>query len=464
MSKSKPENKKANGAQEQAHAVKTIYIDPSDRKPGEKKYKEMTVEEKRAALKDAVKAVFDLFEKPEFQELLKDAEERERRLLPYVEKVLSEPKNRRKYKGITPQAVLENLNIMGRVVDPEEITAEILKKAQQKKRAQEAHEIQKEKRAQVQEQEKAGAAIKYASGETLQTTGTKLANEFYSIAPPFTEIDGQLTLNTIYANKAGHDIAVYSYFNFNEGELKRYGITRRQFTDYDYFVAMVCNNLYLENNKQVSLTKIWHEMGNPKSPNPKQLQELREALILGATTILHISNKEVLDHYKIDTETYSDIASPVIPAQIKTDYSRANGSIMNATVYINALSPFILVADPLNQISTWDKQVLKLYDGSRSARYWRVMRYLMQQIAWIRNDPSRSNKITIEHLCATVGDKTRADKQRTLKLTYELLDKVFKPLDYVSSYKTDNKDGGIILNYNKDRKPKLNPENPKNQK
>ena len=464
MSKSKPEKKKTNDTREHVHVVKSISIDPNDIKPGEKKWGELTEEEQKETLKGVDKAVFDLFEKPAFQDLLKDAEERERILLPYIEKVLNEPKNRRRYKGITPQAVLDNLTLTGRVADPEEITAEILKKAQQKKRAQEAHEIQREKRAQLEEQEKAGAVIKYATGDTLQTTSTKLANEFYSIAPPFTEIDGQLTLNTVYASKAGHDIAVYSYFNFNEGELKRYGIARRQFTDYDYFVAMVCNNLFMENNKQVSLTKIWHEMGNPKSPNPKQLQELREAIILGATTILHISNKEVLDHYNIDTETYSDIASPVIPAQIKTDYSRANGSIMNVTVNINALSPFMLVAEPLGQISTWDKQILKLYDGSRSARYWKVMRYLMQQIAWIRHDKSRNNKITIEHLCAAVGDKTRADKQRTLKLTYELLDKVFIPLDYISSYKTDNKDGGIIVNYNKERKPKLNPENPKSQK
>ncbi len=464
MSKSKPEKKKTNEAQEQKRIVKSINLDTIKPEPGEKKWGELTEEEQREALKGVVKAVFDLFEKPAFQDLLRDAEERERILLPYIEKVLKDPKNRRKYKGITPQAVLDNLTLTGRVADPEEITAEILKKAQQKKRAQEAHEIQKEKRAQLQGHEKAGAVIRYENGDILQTTNTKLANEFYSFAPPFTEIEGQLTLNTIYANKAGRDIIVYSCFSFNEDELKRHGITRRQFTDYDYFVAMVCNNLYLEGNIKVSLTKIWHEMGNPKSPNPKQLQELREALILGATTFLYINNKEVLDLYKIDTDKYSDIISPVIPAQIKTDYSRANGNIMDGTVKLNDLSPFILVANPLNQICTWDKQVLKLYDGSRSARYWRVMRYLMGQIAWIRNNPSRNNKITIEHLCAAVGDKTRADKQRTLKLTYELLDKVFIPLDYISSYKTDNKDGGIIVNYNKERKPKLNPENPKSQK
>lgn len=449
----------------QKRVIKRVTIDTENaagRTMNEIRSSGFMTEEEKALLNDAVNSVMSLFQKPEFKELLNDAEERERILLPFVEKVLKDPKNRRKYKGITAAEVLENMDIMGRVVNPGEISAEILKKAESKKRAQAARDIQKKKQGKAQEQ--AAQVIRYEQGDTLQTTGTKLANEFYSIAPPFNEIDGQLTLNTVYANKGGNNIAVYSWFHFNEGELKQYGITRRNFTDYDYFVAMVCNNLFLENNRQVSLTKIWREMGNTKTPNPRQLQELREALILGATTILHINNKEVLDAWKAETETYSDIVSPVIPAQLKTDYFRANGNIANETIIINGISPFIIVADPLNQIQTWDKQILKLYQGSRSGRYWRVMHYLMREIAWIRNDTARSNKITIDHLCAAVGDKTRADRQRTLKLTYELLDTVFIPLDYISSYKTDNKDGGIVMRFNKERKPKIGPGNGKNQK
>ena len=449
----------------QKRVIKRVTIDTENaagRTIGEIRSSGFMTEEEKRLLFEAVNSVLSVIQAPEYQELLKDAEERERILLPFVEKVLKDPKNRRKYKGITAAEVLENMDIMGRVVNPGEISAEILKKAESKKRAQAARDIQKKKQGKAQEQ--AAQVIRYEQGDTLQTTGTKLANEFYSIAPPFNEIDGQLTLNTVYANKGGSNIAVYSWFHFNEGELKQYGITRRNFTDYDYFVAMVCNNLFLENNRQVSLTKIWREMGNTKTPNPRQLQELREALILGATTILHINNKEVLDAWKAETETYSDIVSPVIPAQLKTDYFRANGNIANETIIINGISPFIIVADPLNQIQTWDKQILKLYQGSRSGRYWRVMHYLMREIAWIRNDTARSNKITIDHLCAAVGDKTRADRQRTLKLTYELLDTVFIPLDYISSYKTDNKDGGIVMRFNKERKPKIGPGNGKNQK
>ena len=453
----------------QKRVIKRVTIDTENaagRTMGEIRSSGFMTEEEKRLLFEAVNSVLSVIQAPEYQELLKDAEERERILLPFVEKVLKDPKNRRKYKGITAAEVLENMDIMGRVVNPGEISAEILKKAEKKKRAQAARDIQKEKqsKAQEQEQEKPAQVIKYEQGDTLQTTGTKLANEFFSIAPPITEIDGQLTLNTVYTSKSGKDIAVLSYYNFNDAFLKKHGIESRNFSDFDYFVAMVCNNLYLENNRQVSLTKIWHEMGNPHAPSAPQLRDLREALLKGLSTILHISNKEVLEAWKIENDSYRDIESPVIPVQILTDRNKASGNIMNETINIYALSPFILVADPLHQIQTWDKQILKLYPGSRSGRYWRVMHYLMREIAWIRNDTARSNKITIDHLCAAVGDKTRADRQRTLKLTYELLDTVFIPLDYISSYKTDNKDGGIIVRFNKERKPKLGPGSGKNQK
>lgn len=427
-----------------------------------KQFADTVTEVHRETLKEIVQPIFDMLQNEDFQNLLKDAEAREKVLMPYIESVLQDPKSKHKYKGITAAQVLENLDIMGRVINPEELTAEILKRAGQRKRAADAREKQTQQQAAAQGLDiLSPEKIKYYHGDKLQTTSTKLANEFFSIAPPITEIDGQLTLNTIYTTKGGEDIAVMSYYNFNEKELNANGITSREFTDFDYFVAMTCNNLFMEGNKIVSLTKIWHEMGNPKNPNPQQLQALRKSLIKGMTTIITISNIEVLKAWKIDIDsgTYKNIKSPVMPIMLKEEKSRANGNIIVETVYIYALSPFIVVAEPLNQITTWDKAILRLYPGSRSGRYWRVMRYLMREIAWIRNDSSRAPKITIDHLCASVGDKTRADKQRTLTLTYELLEKVFKPLDYISSYRTDNKDGGIILKYNKDRKPRLNDKN-----
>lgn len=419
--------------------------------------KKLTEEQTREAIKNFIETGTLLLQFDEFQDLFADYEERKRILTPYIEQILQ---SKKKYKSLTVDKVLQNLDFFGRAIKPADVSAEVLKRAGQKKRAADARATQKERQEQ---QEQPAEKIKYKKGDTLKTTSTKLANEFFMLNPPITEIDGQLTLNTIYTKKAGHDVAVLTYYSYNEQYLQAHGITRREFSDFDYFVAMVSNNLFLEGNNKYSFTKLWHEMGNPKTPNAQQLQQLRESLRIGLSTILHISNKEVLEAWGIETDTYQDIESPVIPVQIKTDINKANGQIMNETIYQYAVSPFLLVADPLNQIATWKKDILKLYKGKRSARYWRVMRYLMQTIAWIRNG-GRDPKIAINTLCDAVGDKTRADKQRTVKLTYELLDSVFKPLEYVCSYKTDPKDGGIILKCSKSNKPKLNSNNPKDKK
>ncbi len=445
-----------------------IVIDTSKRKPGVKtigELKAMTdaeradyaenIEDYASILNTAIEAVKAAVESPEMQELIKDAEERRAVLTPYIEKILQDPGKREKYQGLTPDIVLDNMDLIGRIVNPEEATAEIIKRAEKRKRAAEANAKQRENLQKVTPGEK----VTYTPGDTLKTTSTKLSNEFFSYAPPITEIEGQLTLNTVYTSKSGQNVAVYSYYNFNEKELKANGITSRQFTDFDYFVAMVCNNLFAEGNKQVSLTKLWHEMGNPKSPNPRQLDELRKSLIKGMTTIINISNRDVLEAWNIDTDSYTDIKSPVMPVMLKTEHNKANGHIMSETVYIYALSPFMLVADPLNQITTWKKDILKLYTGSRTARYWSIMRYLMREIAWMRNDKTRKPVILFNSLFNEVGAKRTEDRNASLKLIEKLLKDVFKPCKYISDYNIDHDRQRITLKIT----PAL-PENTKSKK
>ena len=391
-------------------------------------------------------------------------------LIPYIKDELSNPK----YKALFFHKVLTKLQYETTQEGKYRLTAldadtpegraisaalDAQKQAQKQARAADAREIQRAKLGQAQTRN----TIRYKTGNTLITTNTKLANEFFSsLASPIMEVDGQLQFTTIYAKNKGIEIPVCTSYSYNEKFLSQNGITRHKFEAIDYFISMVLNNLYSEGNREISFTKLWHELGNTKSPNPRQLEELREAVLLGMSTIIDINNRELLEFYGIDTEDYIDIQSPVLPIRIKTERSKVNGNITNATIAIDYYSPFILVADPLGQISTWDKRILKLYPGSRTARYWRVMRYLMREIGWMRNSSKRSNIIKATSLCEAVGDKTRADKQRTLKLTYELLEKAFMPLDYVSSF-VEDKNGNIALTYNKERKPRLNADNGKNQ-
>ena len=60
-------------------------------------------------------------------------------------------------------------------------------------------------------------------------------------------------------------------------------------------------------------------MGNPKAPNQTQLQELRKSLIKGMTTIINISNRDILEAMSITRLfmtnafiSYSSISSGII--------------------------------------------------------------------------------------------------------------------------------------------------------
>lgn len=367
-------------------------------------------------------------------------EENIKALAPYIDKVLQE--NPKAYKDITINDVINNTDAYFVPLDPaDEITAKIIKKARQKKSAEEARAKQKETIKVIEPQGK----VTYNQANDFKTTSTKLANAFFNYAPPVNVIDGQLALNTLYSDKNGKQISVLSSYSFNEKILNEYGITSREFTDFDYFVAMVCTNLFENGNQKISLTKLWHELGNPRTPNTRQLQELQKTLIKGLTTTIRISNREILEAYNKDTKSYTDIISPVMPVVINEEHNRVNGNITSGTIYILAKSPFMLVAEPLDQITQWNKDILKLYKGSRTQKYWRVLRYLMREIGWMKNDSKRHPVITFKKLFEDTQAKRTEDRNTILKLTEDLLKDVFVVCGSIKEFKIDHQRGRIEL-------------------
>lgn len=297
--------------------------------------------------------------------------------------------------------------------------------------------------------------IRYKKGTELKTSTDKLANIFFSLAAPKGRISGSGQREMIplkyERNNQSKEITLFYDYSFNDEVMKKFGLPL-SFDSYDYFVAAVCDNLFLEGNTDVSLTKIWSEMDDGSSPNTKHLTELYESLVKGATTTVFLDDREVREAWGVNTgDTYNEIVSPVMPLQILGEKFKANGNVANARIVINNVSPFFALSYSLGHYSTWSKDVLKLYKGKRTKRFWSVFHYLMTQIGWMRNPSSdRSNKITYNALYAYTGAKSTRDKQLTRNMTYRVLDEVFKPAGYVISYKEDSKGApGIIIRYTK---------------
>ena len=303
--------------------------------------------------------------------------------------------------------------------------------------------------------------IRYNKGDHLQASTDKLTNVFFSLAAPKSKHAGNgqremIPLKYEHGDNS-KEITLFYDYAFNDDIMKKLGLSL-SFDSYDFFVAAVCDNLLLQGNKVVSLTKIWHEM-NEGNPNSKHLNELYESLVKGATTTLYMDDREVREAWGLDTgPTYEEIISAVMPLQIKGEKFKANGNVANAQIVINGLSPFFALSQSIGHYSTWKKEVLTMYPGKRTKRYYSVLHYLMITIGWIRNPASnRTNKITYKALYSYVGDKTTRAKQLTRDMAYRLLDEVFKPAGYVISYKEDSKgEPGIIVKCTKNTAALLN--------
>lgn len=299
--------------------------------------------------------------------------------------------------------------------------------------------------------------IRYNAGTDLKASTDKLANLFFSLAAPADIHSGQRTMVNIprsdmiplqYENDGAQNITLFYDFTYDEEQLNKLGISKT-FDSQDHFLASILDTLYLENNKTVSLTKIWHELCGTGSPSADQLTPIYNRLIRGLSTIIIIDDKDVQEAYGNNPGTkYKEIVSPVMPLQIASEKFKSNGKVANATIKINQLSPFFMLSQSTGQMSEWKKEILHLYSGRKTTRYYSVLQCLMQHISKIRakGTPPTGSKLPYLEFYNRNKDKSYRAKELTRSMVYRLLDEVFIPAGYVQTYEEDQ-DGepGIII-------------------
>lgn len=296
--------------------------------------------------------------------------------------------------------------------------------------------------------------VQYKKTTELKTITDKLTNLFFSLnAPePGKALNGQRQMIPLRYEgpKSKTEITLFYDYAYNENTLKKYGLDKK-FDAFDFFVMSATDSLYAAGNDIVSLTKIYNEMGGEGNPTSKQLEPIYHSLLKGLSTTMTINDSEVQKAWKIESGTYREIVSPVIPAQILTERFIASGKIANGMVKINGLSPFMRVAGKIGHITAWEKRMLRRYSGRKTKRYYSVLLFLMRQIGWMRNG-TRSHKITYASLYEYTGDTSTRAQQLTRDMMYRLLDEVFKPEDYITAYKEEAEPTpGVVLTLSKKR-------------
>lgn len=300
--------------------------------------------------------------------------------------------------------------------------------------------------------------IQYKKTTDLKTATDKLVNVFFSLSAPEPRaaINGQVRMTgwpvRYEGRKSKKEITLFYDYSWNEETLKRYGLDKN-FSDLDFFAMSACDNLFAAGNDTVSLARIYTEMGGrAEGVTGKQLEPIYYSLLKGQSTILTIDDSDVMRAWgnKQDGK-YHEIISPVMPVVLGNERFIANGKLANGYVKITAFSPFRRIAEALGHITAWDKDVLRLYSGRKTKRYYSVLRFLMTQIAWMRNG-TRSNKILYSSLYSHTGDTSTRDKQLARDMMYRLLNEVFIPTEYVKSYIEEAEPTpGVVLTLHKKR-------------
>lgn len=376
-------------------------------------------------------------------------------LEPYLKKELQKPE----YKGQTFDTVMQQYT-GGELIDMVQDPGSFFEKAWEAARAaaiKDGIELPASSEA-----DEVLPEVYYSKGTKIDVSTDKLPAQFFSVfAPPSKGIlDGQIGMGVLPApeemtelkyekNKAKKEISLYYDYSFDMDILRSIGLEGK-FDAEDFFLLSVVDNLYMEGNKETSINKIFHELYGRDAVGTES-EVLEKRLRRGLSTTIIINDKQVREAWKAGqaNDKFVEIISPVMPVQLINERFRANGGISRNKVIINGLSPMYALSKSIKHVTTWDKEILTIYRGRRTPRYWRVLSYLMREIGWMRlNKSTRSNKITFEDLYKDTGAKTKRDRQATKTMFFKILDQVFIPLDYVKSYKDDGRGvPGVELTY-----------------
>lgn len=326
--------------------------------------------------------------------------------------------------------------------------------------------------------------ILYNKADTFTVSKDNFTTSFYSLMPPFNVVQGQMTMALPFITDDKKEVTLCAQFSYDRDYLIKCGIVKKDsngnvITDangapeadtsfdpgYDYFVAMACDNLLAQGNNIVTITKILKEMGITYSQS--EADKLLYSLRKGKATNAIVHNKEIMLAWnkldKTKEDKYKEIDGQLVPIRIINERFIANGNIADTQIEIMAFSPFYQVATPITQIATWDKRILTLYTGRRVKKYWRVMHYLMDSISYLRSGRRSTNRFLLSTIYDYVGDTNKHQKDATDKIVYQLLDEVFKPLDYINGYQVIA-GKAFDATYHKNRKPTIESKKNNNQK
>ena len=390
------------------------------------------------------------------QEVIEDHLQEIRELLPYLEQELKKPEyGGKSLEDLEAEAPRDDLGIAA-----DDSLYMIALDAARTARDQDRQRVSDRQRSQQPEY----SSIKYNPIPIFKVPTDKFLRDFFFVQPQDDTSHGNSELTQSGLAKTGRKLKyegnnkktpvtlVYDYFMEKE-KLKKFNVDA-VFIARDVFAFITLDNLYEVGNTEVTLTKIFHEMGGTGSPGSKHTTEIFAALLRGDSTTILADTRAVMKEWGEAGGRFS--LRRIIDVDLSSfDYSidRKTGKlkIKDGIVKIKGHTIFYEVAEAIGHLTGYDRDFLKLYKGHKTKMYYSVLFFLITQIAWLRNPRSkRSNKILYSSLYEATGAKTKKQKKSAREMMLEILTQVFMPIGHIKTAKEDMKgEPGVKLTYTK---------------
>ena len=212
----------------------------------------------------------------------------------------------------------------------------------------------------------------------------------------------------------------------------------KDITTYDKYVYMAVDALYRTNDSHtMTVTNIYKQMGNDKSPNSSDVKKIMDSLTKMSNTNLFLNNdteRELYPNYPIIRYSGKLLEARFISVEIK-------GTPINGAIQILAELPLMRLARDRKQITTIDRKLLAA-PVSKTSENMDIMDVLLDRIATIKSGHT-DNKILYSYIYEHAKIKTKKQKQRLPGKVIKILD-YYKECGHIKGYKKES-DGITIL-------------------
>lgn len=277
--------------------------------------------------------------------------------------------------------------------------------------------------------------------ETIHTTTDKVNRELWESATAAN--NNQVTLNTQMTEQAG--ALVTTTINFDELPED----VQRKLSHYDRRVFTAAISLINIKCRCVTPEHVLFAMGYQGKPAKSQLDAVTKSMYKLDKIRVTIDNTALS---KATQGKYPAFVSRgefhLLPVDFVEAINPATGKVVKTAFLLPADEPILMkFARVHKQVTTFPRGVY-LAPLSKTTKIMQLEDYLIEQIAWMRNNPKkRNNKILLETVCNTLKITDRKEKARTEDKIIVLLDhfKTAESQHFIADYEHDDKKHEFII-------------------